>query len=376
MIAISDFTPKTQEIVNLLTRLVSIESPSTDKAAVDRLGSFIQEELASLGAAVAIDRQAAAGNNVIGRWNPSDSGNGILLLCHMDTVFEVGTLAQQPIRIEGDKFFGPGAQDMKGGIAMFLSAIRRLHEANALPNHPITVLFTPDEETGSDHSRHLIEELAARSTLTLCLEPALPDGSLKTARKGTGDMEIVTHGKATHAGADHKNGRNAIEELAHHILAAQKLTDYKRGTTVSVGVVSGGTRVNVVPDHARALVDFRVESQAEADRLRLWASQRKPIIEGTQVTISFRQDRPPMPRDANMAQTFQKVQNIGKQLGLQLMEGSTGGGSDANFIAPLGVPLIDGLGVIGDGAHSEREYVYIPSLPERTALLAAILTEW
>jgi glutamate carboxypeptidase len=376
MISITDFTPRTEAILNLLTQLISIESPSTGKTAVDRLGSFIQDELSRLGAAVTVDHQTAAGNNIIGKWNPSASGNGILLLSHMDTVYELGTLSLRPVRIENGRYHGPGALDMKASIAMFLEAMRWLRETGALPNHPITALFTSDEETGSDHSRHLIEELATRSTLTLCLEPALPDGSLKTARKGTGDIEIVTQGKAAHAGSDHQKGRNAIEELAHHILAVQKLTDYTRGTTVSVGVISGGTRPNVVPDHARALVDFRVAADEEADRIRQWASQRAPVLEGTQVSIAVRQDRPPMPRDATMINTFHKVQSIAEQLGLRLSEGSTGGGSDANYVAPLGVPVMDGLGAVGDGAHSEREFVTINSLAERAALLAAILTQW
>jgi glutamate carboxypeptidase len=376
MVSIIEFSPKTDAIINLLTKLVSIESPSTEKPAVDRLGSFIQEELSNLGAAVTVDQQTTVGNNIIGKWNPSASGNGILLLCHMDTVFDLGTLYHRPVQIENNRFYGPGVLDMKASIAIFLFALCWFREHCSFPERPITALFTSDEETGSDHSRYLIENLASRSTLVLCLEPALPDGSLKTARKGTGDIEIVTHGKAAHAGVDHEKGRNAIVELAHHILAVQKLTDYSRGTTVSVGVITGGTRTNVVPDQARALVDFRVASTEEADRIRMWASQRIPVLEGTQVTISVRQDRPPMPRDTTMLNTFQKVQAIANRLGLHLSEGSTGGGSDANFVAPLGIPVIDGLGAVGEGAHSEREFVVINSLAERTALLAAILTEW
>lgn len=376
MISITDFTSKIDAFIDRLTLFVNTESPSTDKSAVDRLGSIIIDELGTLGASVIVDQQSAAGNNIIGRWNSSASGNGILLLSHMDTVYELGTVAHRPIRIENKRFFGPGALDMKASIAIFLVVLRWLRETGQFPLGPITALFTSDEETGSLHSRHLIEELAARSTLTLCLEPALSNGSLKTARKGTGDIEIVAYGKAAHAGADHENGRNAIEELAHHILAVQKLTDYARGTTVSVGVVRGGTRTNVVPEEAYALVDFRVASNTEADRIREWADQRTPVLEGTRVKIAVKQDRPPMPRDSLMIKTYQKVQTIANRLGLQLSEGSTGGGSDANYVAPLGVPVIDGLGAVGGGAHSEREFVLIESLPERAALLAAILTEW
>lgn len=364
------------EIQSLLTCLVEIESPSTDKAAIDRLGEFIAGQLTRLGASLTIDRQDSAGNNIIGTWNQGSGEGGILLLCHMDTVYEVGTLAQRPLLIEDGKFFAPGALDMKASIAIVLSTLAVMIENGTLPNRPITALFTSDEETGSHASLPLIQAYAQRASLVLCMEPSLPDSSLKTARKGTGDIEIVTEGRAAHAGVDHEKGVNAIEELAHHILSAQKLTDYTRGTTVNVGIVSGGTRTNVVPDQAQAQVDFRAMTSSEVERLRLWADNLKPVLEGTRVTARVSQNRPPMPRDALMIQTFQKVQEIARRLSLALTEGSTGGGSDANFVAPLGVPVLDGLGGTGDGAHSEREYVLLASLPERAALLSAILRDW
>lgn len=379
MITLQDFHSQTDKMLDLLIHLVEIESPSTDKAAVDRLGEWLAGELRQLGAQVEIDRQAKAGNNLTARWNPQPGQAGILALCHMDTVYAAGTLAQRPLRIErqgqGGRLYAPGGLDMKGGIACFLTAIRRLQELGQMPNRPITALFTSDEETGSIHSRDLIQRTAAQAELALCLEPALPDGSLKTARKGTGELVITTTGQAAHAGVDHARGRNAIEELAHHILAVQALTDYTTGTTLSVGKVEGGTRTNVVPDRARAVVDLRVPNPEEAGRIRQWASAVKPYLEGTSVTVTVHQDRPPMPRDERMAATFHKVQAIGVRLGLQFGEGSTGGGSDANYVAPLGIPVMDGLGPIGEGAHSEREYVQIESLPERAALLAALITE-
>jgi glutamate carboxypeptidase len=379
MITLQDFKSQTESILDLLTCLVEIETPSTDKAAVDRLGEWLAAELRRLGARVDIDQQEKAGNNLVARWSPNPEKTGILALCHMDTVYAVGTLAQHPLRIERlgqeGRFYAPGGLDMKGGIACFLTAIRRLQELGQMPNRPITALFTSDEEIGSTHSRALIERTAVQAELALCLEPALPDGSLKTARKGTGELVIETLGKAAHAGVDHARGRNAIEELAHHILAVQALTDYTTGTTLSVGKVEGGTRTNVVPDWARAVVDLRVPTAAEAGRIRLWAASVRPHLEGTSVTVVVHQDRPPMPRDALMADTFHKVQAIGTRLGLQFGEGSTGGGSDANYVAPLGIPVMDGLGPVGEGAHSEREVVFIESLPERAALLAALLTE-
>jgi len=201
-------------------------------------------------------------------------------------------------------------------------------------------------------------------------------GAIKTARKGTGDIEIQVRGVSAHAGIDHAKGRNAIAELAHHVIAAQSLTDYERGTTVNVGVIHGGTRGNVVPDEASALVDFRVTTMDEFHRLEGWVKTLAPVTPGTTVSAALTLNRPPMPRDATMQQSFVKAQALARQLGFELSEGSTGGGSDANFVAPLGIPVLDGLGGVGDGAHSEREYVLVDSLPERAALLAALLLNW
>jgi glutamate carboxypeptidase len=265
---------------------------------------------------------------------------------------------------------------MKAGIVIAFQALCRLQESGGLPRREITLLLTSDEEIGSNSSRVLIEQEAARSSLVICLEPAMADGSLKTFRKGTGSIKISTQGRAAHAGVDHEKGVNAIEELAHHVLAAQHLTDYARGTTVSVGKVSGGTRSNVIPDRASAIADLRISDPVEVERLQAWARSRTPFLPGAQVTMTVSTNRPPMPRDARMVETFQKIQALGAKLGLQFSEGGTGGASDANFVAPLGVPVMDGLGAVGEGAHSEREYLKIESLPERAALLAAILAGW
>lgn len=374
--SLEDFRSQTGTMVQLLIRLAEIESPSTEKAAVDRLGEALQGELLALGASVQIEPRREVGDVLIGRWNPQPGQNGILLLAHIDTVFASGTLEHWPVRVEGKRILGPGVMDMKGGIVVALSAVQWLRTHQQMPARPITILFTTDEETGSGASRGIIEELARQAELVLCLEPALPNGAVKTARKGTGNIEIVARGKAAHAGADHALGRNAIEELAHHILAAQRQTNYERGTTLNVGIVQGGTRSNVVPDEARAEVDFRVVVPEEIRRIEEWAASLRPVLEGTQVSASVKLNRPPLPRDERMAATFAKAQRIGASLGLNLFEGSTGGASDANFVAPLGVAVLDGLGPVGDGEHSEREHVLIPTLPERAALLAALFSDW
>ncbi len=370
----ADFARKLDDLLLLIKRLVEIESPSTDKTAVDRVGAVVAEELRRLGALVKIDEQAAAGNHVVGRWGLG--ADGILLMCHMDTVYDLGTLARQPCVEAQGKLKGPGVVDMKASIAMALTALAALKERKRWPDRPITALFTSDEEIGSGSSRGLIENLAKEAALVLCLEPCLPDGSLKTWRKGVGDFKIVARGKAAHAGADHESGRNAIEELAHHVLAMQKLTDYKKGTTLNVGVIGGGSRSNVIPDEARAHVDMRVLTLEEAERITHWMQSLKPVLDGTALEVKGGLNRPPMPRDERMIATFKRAQAIAANLGITIGEGGTGGGSDANLVAPLGVPVLDGLGALGNGAHSEREHVVISAQPERTALLAGIISAW
>jgi glutamate carboxypeptidase len=376
MLPLSTFTPLTPALVALTRRLVEIESPSTHKEAVDHLGAILADELRQLGATVSIDSQTAAGDNLIAQLGAGTGDKSLVILGHMDTVYDLGTLARQPCVEKDGKLYGPGTVDMKASLAMALTALAALQKNNQLPARPLTVLFTSDEEIGSDHSRALIERYAQQAALTLCLESCLADGSLKTSRKGVGDFEIIARGKGAHAGTNHDGGRNAIEEIAHHVLALQRLTDYAKGTTINVGVIGGGSRSNVIPDEARIHVDMRVTSPAEAERITQWMNSLKPVLEGTTLTVTGGLNRPPMPRDDLMAATFKKAQAIAEKLGLKLGEGGTGGGSDANFVAPLGVPVLDGLGALGNGAHSEREHIVIDKLAERTALLAGIISEW
>ncbi|MEK7312732.1 MAG: M20/M25/M40 family metallo-hydrolase, partial [Chloroflexota bacterium] len=242
-IPVSYFNDRTERLVETLRRFVEIESPSTDKAAVDRFGAVVADELRSLGAAVEIDRQTTAGDHIISRFGSGPGG--ILIMCHLDTVHDIGAIRQNQPRVKDGKLYGPGAIDMKGSIVQTLAALHALIDNSKMPSRPITALFTSDEEIGSEASRTLIERLGAESSLVLCMEPALSDGALKTWRKGIGGFDIVVRGRSTHAGADHENGVNAIEEMAHQILALQRLTDYEKGTTVNVGVVGGGTRSNV-----------------------------------------------------------------------------------------------------------------------------------
>lgn len=373
-IPVSHFVDGTERLVETLRRFVEIESPSTDKAAVDRFGAAVAGELRRLGAAVETDRQTAAGDHIVGRFG--NGPGGILIMCHLDTVHDIGAINANSPRAKDGKFYGPGAIDMKASIVQTLAALRALADNDKMPSHPITALFTSDEEVGSEASRALIERLGRQSSLVLCMEPALADGSLKTWRKGIGGFDIVVRGRSTHAGADHENGVNAVEEMAHQILALQRLTDYDKGTTVNVGVVGGGTRSNVVPDECRIEVDLRVMTPADADSVCATIRSLQPVNPKASLTVTGGMNRPPMPRTGNIALAFEIARRIAADLGISLTEGGTGGGSDANFVAPLGVPVLDGLGPIGNGAHSEREHVVIRSLPERAALLAGLLSEW
>jgi glutamate carboxypeptidase len=375
MFPIHIYQEKTNEFLSLLRMLVELESPTGSKEAVDRLGALIARELERLGARVTVEEQMRAGNHILAHWGEADRG-GILLLCHFDTVHPIGMLAQNPCVEREGRLYGPGTQDMKAGIAAFLGAAGILRERGAWPDRPITALFTTDEEAGSHTSRPLIEALAREAALVLCLEPCLGDGSLKTWRKGIGDFELVARGRSAHAGAAHSQGLNAIEELAHQILRIQSWTDYEHGTTLNVGAIRGGTVTNVVPDEARAEIDLRVMTAEEGERITRRMFALRPALEGVSLEVRGGLNRPPMPRDERMAAAFRKAQEIARGLGLEVGEGGSGGGSDANFVAPLGVPVLDGLGPLGDGQHTGGEYVVIESIPERAALLGALLAAW
>ena len=361
------------DMKSLLKRFVETESPSSDKVAVDRVGALVADEARSLGADVKIVPVMDSGNHLMARWGEGEGG--ILLMCHMDTVFPIGTLEKMPYREADGRTYGPGVLDMKSGIVISLAAIGMLQNRGGL-KRPVTLLCTSDEEVGSLTSEDLIVELAKGSELVLVLEPALPDGSLKTWRKGVGEFWVKAKGRAAHAGGEHADGRNAIEEMSHQVIAIQEMTDYEKGTTLNVGVMHGGTVSNVVPKEAIAQVDVRVMQPAEWERVEAEMMALDPVLEGTSLEISGELNRPPMPFDETMKATFEKVQAIGAEIGLELKAGGTGGGSDANFVAPLGIPVLDGLGAIGEGLHSEREFIFTDSLEERAYLLAAIIEKW
>jgi glutamate carboxypeptidase len=360
------------DMVALLIQLVEMESPSDDKASLDRLAAFLTGELGELGAAVEVLPQAEAGDHVRAQWG--DGPGGALLLCHTDTVWDLGTVAERPVRVAGDKLYGPGAFDMKGGIVNALWAMRALRELGLSPGCRVTLLLTSDEEIGSRTSRPIIEAEAVKHDVVFVLEPAQPPhASLKTWRKGVGVYYVSATGLAAHAGAAHDEGVNAIEELAHHILAIQGLTDYETGTTLNVGVVGGGTRSNVVPAEAWARVDVRVMDAEQEARVDAFMRGLAPRLDGTSLEVTGGVNRPPMVRTPEIAALYARAEALATEMGIQITETGSGGGSDGNFTAALGVPTLDGMGVVGDGGHALHEHVIISSLPERAALLAAML---
>ena len=377
-IPIRTFDDQMPHMQEMLRDLVEIESPSNDKAALKRIGNKITELLQPLEPLIQIDTQTTTGDNIVARW-PGRNGQidgGFLILCHFDTVHPVGTLADNPVRIQTGEMYGPGIIDMKASITQVIFVLRALRSEHHWPQWPLTLLLTSDEEVGSEGSRLLIESLGRQSRLVLCMEPALPDGSLKTARKGVANFEVVTLGQAAHSGADHRNGVNAIEEMAQQVIALQKLTNYEAGSTVSAGRITGGTRINVVPDECHLMVDMRVTTQSEAERMTTLIESLQPILPGAQVLVTGGMERAPMPRTKTIAAAYNRAREIGSILGLTISEGSTGGGSDASLIAPFGVPILDGLGPYGNGAHTRNESLTLASLTPRAALLAGILSEW
>jgi glutamate carboxypeptidase len=367
--------PREGAMTRLLGKFVRAESPSFDKAAVDRFGKIVAAEWRRRGARVTLVRQRERGDHVRAEWNPPGklAKGQILVLGHLDTVYGRGTLAGMPFRASRGRAYGPGAFDMKGGLVIALFAVDALAAAGRLPKKRIVFLWTSDEEIGSGTSRAMIEREARRSDAVLVLEPAAGlDGRVKTGRKGVGEIEIVATGRAAHAGLNPEDGINAIEEIALQIALVSRWNQPSRGITVNAGLVEGGTRTNVIPEKARVLVDVRAVRAVDMRALERKFRALRPILRGAKLQIRGGFNRPPMERK-NSAALYAKARGLAKEMGVTLGEAYVGGGSDGNFTAALGVPTLDGLGAVGEGAHSPEENIVLRALPERAALLASLL---
>jgi glutamate carboxypeptidase len=375
----AELEPRRQEIVDLLGRLVSIESPSDDPPSLGRFATELESLFGELGEIERVDgNDAARGPHLrmtVDGHDGSDQQHAVAL-CHYDTVWPLGTLQRIPFSVDADGIArGPGCFDMKGGIVVLFFALQALRTRGLQPARRLEVLFTSDEEVGSPTSRPLIEHTADGAAVAYVLESPLPGGTLKTARKGTGDFVVRITGRAAHAGVEPQKGISATGELAHQILALHALNDYAVGTTVNVGVVHGGTRPNVVAAEAEAHVDIRVETLAEAVRIEAAIRGLRTHLPGVVLGIDGGLNRPPMERSAAMGALFEQARRNAAAMGVELHEGSTGGGSDGNFTAAMGVPTLDGLGPEGEGAHAAHEHVDTESFPRRVALLAGLLVD-
>jgi glutamate carboxypeptidase len=363
-------------MVRLLGRFVRCESPSGDKAAVDRFGAMVAREWRRRGAVVKILRQRLRGDHLRIEW-PHASGRGdgqILVLGHLDTVYPIGTIAKMPFGVRGGRAWGPGTFDMKGGLVMALAAVDALRAVGMRPRKRVVFLWTSDEEIGSETSRRVIESESRRSDAVLVLEPALGrEGGLKTERKGVGGAEIIVTGRAAHAGIEPEKGVNAVHEMALQIARLMKMNDRARGITVQATVVEGGTAANVVPERARAAVDVRFAKVADTKRIERELRGLRPILRGARVEVRVGGMRPPLERSAGVRELFGVARGLMQEMGLSLGEAATGGGSDGNFAGALGVPTLDGLGAVGDGAHSLREHVVVRELGVRAALIGRLL---
>ncbi len=362
-------------MTRLVGQFVRAESPSFDKAAVDRLGAMVAAECRKRGAKMARLRQQSRGDHVRAEW-PGGVRRGagqILVLGHLDTVYERGTLARMPFRLSRGRAYGPGIFDMKAGIGIALFAIDALRQLKIAPQKRIVFLWTSDEEIGSGTSRVVIEREARRSDAVLVLEPALgPEGRVKTARKGVGEIEIIATGRAAHAGLNPGAGINAIHEIAAQIVRISSWNEPSRGITVNAGVIEGGTRTNVIPARARVAVDLRAERAGDMRAIERKFHALRAVLRGAKLEIRGGFNRPPLERKVSAA-LYGTARALAGEIGIDLVEAAAGGGSDGNLTGALGVPTLDGLGAIGEGAHSPNENVVIRALPERAALVAGLL---
>ncbi|MDP9338126.1 MAG: M20 family metallopeptidase [Acidobacteriota bacterium] len=368
--------PALPEMIAILRRFTIAESPSLEKEPADCCCEIIAAEWRKHGVEVQRIAQKQRGDHlriVSGLNSSKKAKKQILVLGHYDTVYSRGTLKKMPFRVTGGKAYGPGVFDMKAGIVQALFAHYALQKLSISVNKRIVFLWTSDEEIGSPTSQKLIEEEARRSDAVFVMEPSFgPRGLLKTERKGVGEAEIIVHGRASHAGLAPDEGINAIHELCNQLSRVLKWNDARRGTSVNADLVEGGTRANVIAEQARAVLDLRATRIADMRLLERRLGALKPHLRGARLEVRGGFSRAPLERKMS-ATLFARAQSLAAQMHLPLGECVAGGGSDGNLTAALGIPTLDGLGAVGDGAHSKREHIITRAMPERAALLAALL---
>ncbi len=368
------FRERQGAMVETVRQMVEIESPSDNKAAVDRLGRWLAGKFEALGGHSKFHRASDFGDHLQVDFPGRDRRPPVLLLGHLDTVYPLGTLPTMPCREAGGRLYGPGTLDMKSGIAMMLYAIDSMRDQSGTVPRAVSVLLVSDEEVGSCSSRRITEELAKKMTAVFVLEPSYgKKGAVKTARKGVGEYALKVTGRAAHAGLDFEKGHSAILELARQIERISRLVDRKRGLTLNVGLVQGGTRANVVAAEAKATIDVRVARKADAMTIDRKLRGLKAVDRQCKLELHGGVDRPPMERSPHVVRLFQSAAELARRMGWSLEEATVGGGSDGNLTAALGIPTLDGLGGVGEGAHAPTESIVSSELPRRAALLAGLI---
>ncbi|WP_078431164.1 M20 family metallopeptidase [Metabacillus halosaccharovorans] len=363
-----------EKMLNFIEKLVNIDSGSYNKKGVDQIGEILRNCYENLGFHVKVIPQKEYGNHLVIEHKESINPS-IVILAHMDTVFPKGTVLERAFRIEGQRAYGPGVIDMKSSHAAVLFAIKALiNERDEAYKH-IKIILNSEEEIGSPTSKSLIEKEAKNTKYALVMEPARKDGSLVSARRGKGNYTLIVEGKAAHSGIEPEKGRSAIEELAHKIIQLHELSDHENGISVNVGLIEGGSSANTVSDHAEAQIDVRMKGidQVELIEEKLEEICSTTEVAGTKIVLEGEMNRPPMEKNKKTRALLRIIQAVGDEIGIEIEDTATGGGSDASFTSSLGIATIDGLGPIGGNAHSDKEYLEIPSLVERTYLLATII---
>jgi glutamate carboxypeptidase len=360
------------ELIHRLAELVEIESPTEDRAAINRCIALAEQWVKKIGGRPRRVRQKVAGDHLVAEFGPARSKiKPVMLLGHLDTVWPLGTLKNMPFRVRNGRAWGPGVLDMKAGVVMALTALEILRDQLT---RPVILLLNSDEETGSEHSRAVTESLARKCSAVFVLEPAQGlDGAYKTARKGVGAYRVQVHGVAAHAGVDFANGHSAVLELSRQIERASAFTDLKRGITVNAGIIGGGTRTNVVAAEAWAEFDVRIARASDASRIERSFRSLRPVDRKCKLKVSGGLNRPPMERTQGTVELFRRAATLAAGLGFGLQEAATGGGSDGNFTSALGIPTLDGMGAVGEGAHAVHESILLDALVPRTALLTAMI---
>jgi glutamate carboxypeptidase len=360
------FENQKQQMISNLYEWVQMESPTSDKASVDKFGRLVAAKFEDIGMSIEWKEETDRGSHLIARWG-SRHGQ-LLMIGHLDTVWELGTLQRIPCEIDDEIGRGPGIFDMKAGLLIALYALRLIREQH-LDKYPITFLATSDEEEGSASSRDLIEQEARNARAAFILEPGGPNNSLKTKRRGVGRYTVKAHGRAAHAGVEPEKGVNAIEELSHQIIELQSWNHMRSGISVNAGLIKGGTRTNVIPEEAEAIIDVRCDSMEDVKWLAGQFATLTPKNQESRITVEGGVDRPPLERTEKVLKLYEQAKTIGRAMDYSLSEFWTGGGSDGNLTAALGVPTLDGLGAEGGGAHAVTEHILTGSLSKRATLL-------